>query len=109
MVLGSKLIISASRVATKIARRAGEGRRAYRGIRSSPSTNPAAIFAATRRDAGPLALLLVAHDRIDHIAPRQRPKCPASRPRKLMSFDPGHALLRFPHRAALSRCAACRW
>jgi hypothetical protein len=68
---GSKLIISESRVAAKIARWAGEGRRAYRAYgralrqtRRGFSQQPEGT-----RALWPLALLFVAHDRIDHIAP----------------------------------------
>src|SRR6266849_11054908 len=73
--LGSKLIIPVSRVAAKIAGRAGERRRAHRQYgrafrrtrrRFSPQPEGTRAF-------WPLALLLVAHDRIDHFAPRASP------------------------------------
>src|SRR6516164_4030147 len=101
----------ASRVAAKIARRAGEGRRAYRQYDRAlrQARRRFSLQPERTRAFWPLALLLVAHDRIDHIAPRAWPaaKIPGVAVAQIMSFDPGHALLRFPHHAALSRCAAC--
>src|SRR5262249_20587999 len=69
---GSKLIISASRVAAKIARRAGERRRAYRqhgrAVRQT-RRRFSAEAAGTKVFCTP-ASLLVAHDHLDHIGPR---------------------------------------
>src|SRR6266571_7754734 len=123
--LGSKLTISASRVAAKIARRAGEERRAYRPYgralrrtrrRFSPQPE-------RTRAVQPLALLFVAHDRIDHIAPHASPaaEIPSVAATQIMSFDPGprpcptlrrepaNALRYLPDRSIQSPTAMSMW
>src|SRR5260370_34610436 len=68
---GSKLIISASRVAAKIARRAGEGRRAYRpyGRALRRTRRRFSLQPEMTRTFPPLAVLFVAHCHVDHVDP----------------------------------------